>query len=252
MTSDGWKNFIVVILVVCLALSIAGCATTPVAESPAMRPASQYVKRDVNYAIDVPDPLEGLNRGVYRFNYYFDKYLFLPIVDTYEFITPDYVQERFSNFFRNIDGVTTLANCLLQLKPTCSAETVGRIIVNTTVGIGGLWDPATVFGIRQYREDFGQTLGRYGVGNGPYLVLPILGPSNLRDTFGSTADTVAFSLIDPFNFTQNTELGAAYIAMNSIDKRHNVKFRYFETGSPFEYELVRLIYTRYRQFEVEK
>lgn len=252
MTRAGRKSFRAALLAVCLVLPFAGCATAPAPESSALRPVGEYVQPGATYAIDVSDPLEGFNRGVYRFNYYFDRYLFLPVVTSYEFITPDYVQERVSNFLSNIGGLTTLANCVVQLKPTCSAETAGRIVVNTTVGIGGLWDPATTFGIRLHREDFGQTLGRYGVGNGPYLVLPLLGPSNLRDTIGFAADTAAFSMIDPFNFTYNRELGTAYIAMNSIDKRHNIKFRYFETGSPFEYELVRLLYTRYRQFEIEK
>ncbi len=232
-------------------LILSGCATSQ-PEIPAMRPVSEYVKPEVTYPIDIYDPLEGFNRGMYRFNFYFDKYLFLPVTNTYEAITPDPVEDGVTNFFANIRQLYTLANCLLQLKPECTGDTAGRIIVNTTFGIGGLWDPATTLGIRRHKEDFGQTLGHYGVGNGPYLVLPILGPSNLRDTTGLVADTAAFTLLDPFNFEQNEELGMAYVGLNAVDARHRVEFRYYETGSPFEYELVRLLYTRYRQMEIEK
>ncbi len=245
--------FIVLVTLACLISQISGCATNgTLSGKAATRPVELYAKPGAKYAIDVSDPLEGFNRGVYRFNYYFDRYLFLPVVNSYEFITPDYLQERFSNFFDNIGTLTTVANCILQLRPTCSVATLGRILVNTTIGIGGLWDPATNFGMDNYREDFGQTLGRYGVGNGPYLVLPVLGPSNLRDTAGFIADATAFNILDPLNFENNEELGIAYTTMNSIDKRHRVKLRYFESGSPFEYELVRLAYTRFRQFEINK
>jgi len=239
------------LLTLLVLLFLCGCATSQ-PEIPAMRPVSEYVKPDVTYPIDVYDPLEKFNRGVYRFNYYFDKYLFLPVTNVYETITPDPVEDRVSNFFANVRQLFTLANCVLQLKPECAADTVGRIIVNTTLGIGGLWDPATTMGIRRHNEDFGQTLGHYGVGNGPYLMLPIFGPSNLRDTTGLVTDTVAFSLLDPFNFEHNEELGMAYVGLYAVDARHRVEFRYYETGSPFEYELVRLLYTKYRQLEIEK
>lgn len=233
-------------------LVLSGCAATSPPQIPALRPVSEYVKPQVNYPIDIYDPLEGFNRGMYRFNFYFDKYLFLPVTNTYETVTPDAVEARISNFFANIRQLTTLANCLLQLKPEQTLDTLGRIIINTTFGIGGLWDPATTLGIRHHKEDFGQTLGHYRVGNGPYLVLPLFGPSNLRDTTGLVADTAAFTMLDPFNFEDNEELGIAYLGLSAVDARHRMKFRYFETGSPFEYELVRLIYSKYRQLEIEK
>lgn len=233
-------------------LTLSGCATTSPPQIPAVRPVSEYVKPEVTYPIDIYDPIEGFNRGMYRFNFYFDKYLFLPVTNTYETVTPDFIEKRVSNFFANIRQLTTLANCLLQLKPEQTMDTVGRIIINTTFGIGGLWDPATTLGVRRHKEDFGQTLGHYGVGDGPYLVLPLFGPSNLRDTTGLFTDTAAFNMLDPFNFEDNEELGMAYVGLSAVDARHRVKFRYFETGSPFEYELVRLLYSKYRQLEIEK
>ena len=170
---------------------LAGCGTAPVRkepEIPAKRPVSQYVKPDVTYAIDAYDPWEPMNRRIYNFNAIFDNYVFLPVVSGYEFMLPGFVRTGVTNFFNNLTEVTNLMNSLLQFKFVKAVNTFGRICINTTVGIGGLIDVATLNdGIERENEDFGQTLGFYGLGPGPYLVLPILGPSNVRDTAGSTA-----------------------------------------------------------------
>ena len=103
-------------------------------------------------------------------------------------------------------------------------------------------------------EDFGQTLGHYGLGPGPYLVLPIFGPSGIRDTTGFVVDSAArfFYLFTPMGLDTNLAGSSAYTLTNSTDTRHQVSFRYYETGSPFEYDLVRLLYTKYRQLEITK
>lgn len=120
------------------------------------------------------------------------------------------------------------------------------------VGILGLFDVATFTGIDQQDEDFGQTLGHYGVGEGPFLVLPILGPSNLRDASGIVADLWIFGAVDPLNFDRNSDLVWPFIIMGSIDTRARIAFRYFETGSPFEYDLVRLLYTEARRIKISR
>lgn len=201
--------------------------------------------------LDIYDPMERFNRGVYRFNYYADNYVFLPVVHFYEYITPVFVQDRFTNFFNNVSELNTLANCILQLKPKCTAKTVGRIVINTTLGIGGIFDPATAWQIDRQREDFGQTLGHYGAGAGPYIVLPFLGPSNLRDTFGVAGDIGGFHLADPFNFDHHRDWQLAFDTMYLVDMRHKIKFRYFESGSPFEYELIRMLYIKARESEIK-
>jgi phospholipid-binding lipoprotein MlaA len=218
----------------------------------AKRPVSKYVKPDVTYMVkENPDPWEGFNRRIYKFNAKFDQYVFLPVVKGYEFITPSFVQTGVSNFFNNVGELENLANSLLQLKFNKAAVTTGRILVNSTLGIGGLIESAQVMGLERQDEDFGQTLGHYGVGTGPYIVLPIYGPSNLRDAAGLAVDSVGFYLIDPFNFDENKELSYVYSGMNAIDKRHQTSFRYYETGSPFEYELVRLFYTEARKIMID-
>ena len=178
---------------------LAGCGTAPVRkepEIPAQRPVSKYVKPDVTYAIDAYDPWEPMNRRIYNFNAIFDNVIFLPVVSAYEFVLPVFVQKGITNFFNNLTEVTNLTNSLLQFKFVKAVNTFGRICINTTVGLGGLIDVATLNdGITREDEDFGQTLGFYGLGPGPYLVLPILGPSNVRDTTGLVVDSVVYSMM---------------------------------------------------------
>ncbi len=241
---------------------LTGCGTAPVRkepEIPAKRPVSEYVKPDVTYAIDAYDPWEPMNRRIYIFNAIFDNYVFLPVVSGYEFVLPVIVRKGITNFFNNLTEVTNLMNSLLQFKFVKAVNTFGRIAINTTVGLGGLIDVATtVDGIPREEEDFGQTLGFYGLGPGPYLVLPILGPSDLRDTAGLVVDTAVYSLMvgelidltglgSPEDDILNYSLSAIY----AIDKRSNEPFRYYKTGSPFEYDLIRKLYLIKRQFQID-
>jgi phospholipid-binding lipoprotein MlaA len=194
---------------------------------------------------------------VYRFNFYFDKYLFLPVVNGYEFVTPDFLQERVSNFYNNLGEVQNLTNSLFQLKGTESVSTLGRFVTNSTLGIGGLFDPATKFGLTRHDEDFGKTLGYWGVGSGPYLVLPIFGPSSLRDAGGLAVDRgIKFGIytaIDPFRNTGNSfAIFSGITALDTIDTRHQQSFRYYESGYPFEYFMVRFFNHQKREIESGK
>ena len=241
---------------------LSGCAGTAPVRDPIIPPlhaADTVVKEDVTYPIDVYDPWEGFNRRMYRFNFYFDKYVFLPVVGGYEAVTPDAVQGCVTNFFNNIGELLNLTNCLFQLKGKAALTTTGRIVINTTIGIAGLFDRATPMGIARENEDFGQTRGHYGVGNGPYLVLPVFGPSNVRDASGLAVDTATRFLvqaaIDPYencSWEHQLVIEASLYALEAIDTRHNETFRYYETGSPFEYELVRFLYTKARELQIGK
>jgi phospholipid-binding lipoprotein MlaA len=241
---------------------LVGCGTAQVRkepEIPAKRPVSEYVKPGVTYAIDAYDPWEPMNRRIYNFNAIFDNYVYLPIVRGYEFVLPGFAQTGISNFYKNLTEVTNLMNSLLQFKFVKAVNTFGRIAINTTVGLGGLIDVATINdGIKREDEDFGQTLGFYGLGPGPYLVLPLLGPSDLRDTAGLAVDTVVYSLMMKqlighlgLDNTQEDVLDYSLTAVYAIDKRHNEPFRYFKTGSPFEYDLIRKLYLIKRQFQID-
>jgi len=191
---------------------------------------------------------------MYRFNFYFDKYFFLPVVNGYEFVTPTFVQERISSFFNNIGEVRNIINSIFQLKGGETLATLGRFVTNSTLGLGGLFDPATSFGLKRHEEDFGKTLAYWGMGSGPYLVLPIFGPSSLRDTGGLAVDSGIgygiYSAIDPFgNITNGFAIDLGITTLDAIDTRHQKDFRYFESGYPFEYYMVRFFYHEKREIE---
>jgi phospholipid-binding lipoprotein MlaA len=207
-------------------------------------------ERSTLNALNNYDPLESWNRRVYHFNYRFDEWVFLPVVDGYRYITPGFLRTGVSNFFNNLGDVPNLLNSLLQFKGQRSMETTGRLLLNTTIGIAGLWDPATLMGLPRQSEDFGQTLGFYGVPGGPYIVLPILGPSNLRDTGGLVFDFAAESQINFLNVSQVSENHPEILILRGIDKRYQNNFRYGQLNSPFEYDKVRYVYTEARKLQI--
>jgi phospholipid-binding lipoprotein MlaA len=254
------KRTITLMLIILLIL-LAGCATAPMQKEPiipAKRSVEEYAIPEKQQAFYVYDPWESMNRRIYNFNAVFDEYVFLPVVRAYEFVLPKFAQTGVTNFFNNLNEISNLMNSLLQFKIVKVFNTIGRIAMNTTVGIGGLIDVATYEGVKRENEDFGQTLGFYGSGPGPYLVLPILGPSNLRDTGGLAVDTVVYTLmmnqlIDELDMDDTDEdiLKYSLTGLSAIDKRHKESFRYFMTGSPFEYEFIRKFHRVYREFLIE-
>lgn len=130
----------------------------------------------------VKDPWEGYNRRIHRFNNAADRYFARPLAIAYDKVTPDPVQASIGKFFGNLREPGTMVNQVLQGRPVRAAQTLGRFLVNTTVGIGGLFDPASRFGMPNYNEDLGQTFGMWGWRNSRYLVLPLLGPRTARDS----------------------------------------------------------------------
>lgn len=141
---------------------------------------------------DPSDPFESYNRAMFTFNDNVDQYLMKPVARGYQFITPSPVQKGISNFFSNLDDVLVLVNNLFQFKLKKAASDTGRILINSTIGLFGLIDWASDLGLDKNNEDFGQTLGHWGMPSGPYFVLPFLGPSTIRDTSGLVADTAYF------------------------------------------------------------
>ncbi len=141
-----------------------------------------------NTQTDPRDPFERVNRATFAFNDALDRRVARPIATGYRRVTPDAVETGVSNFFSNAAYPTVLVNNLLQGKLKDALNDTGRLLLNTTLGLGGLLDPASAAGLARNDEDFGQTLGRWGVASGPYVMLPLLGPYTLRDGFGSLAD----------------------------------------------------------------
>ncbi len=163
-----------------------------------------------------PDPFENVNRSIYDFNEAIDDNVLEPVSRAYKDHVPEIAQDGVSNFFGNLRDVTTLANQILQFKPIESVETFGRILVNSTIGLGGLLDVASDMSLTTEDEDFGQTMAVWGVEEGPYVMLPLLGPSTVRDGVGTyvdlTSDANLVKDMDDVGF-----LSAS--AINIIDKR---------------------------------
>jgi phospholipid-binding lipoprotein MlaA len=162
------------------------------------------------------DPLEPVNRGIYKFNDLADKGVLKPVASGYKFVTPTPVRAGINNFFNNLGTLVTTVNQLLQFKFKQASESAGRFVVNTTVGLLGFIDVASRAGINNYKEDFGQTLGHWGLGSGPYLMLPLLGPSNLRDAVGLMTDWMFF---DPLGYVDHIPTRNILLGIKYIDKR---------------------------------
>ncbi len=242
-------------------LLLAGCSTTA-PEGGFSAPSRQLhevtdgkLPPAVEDPILVYDPFERTNRAVYKFNAQFDRYVYLPVVRAYASVTPRFVRTRVGNFFQNLGEVTTFTNSVLQWKVEKAAPTVFRFMLNSTVGLFGLFDPASGLGLKLEKEDFGQTLGHWGVGDGPYIVLPILGPSNLRDTVGTGVDfAYEYGLLStlPSDVRNDPLYYLTWYGLWPINARYQQDFRYYSTGSPFEYDLVRYFVTQSRRAEIVK
>lgn len=192
--------------------------------------------------LDEPnDPLEPVNRAVFGFNRSADKYVLKPVAQGYQKVTPEFAQRGVTNFFHNLDEPRTIVNDLLQLKLTQAAADTGRFLLNSTAGFAGLMDVATDAGLPRNREDFGQTLGTYGVGEGWYLMLPLLGPTTNRDLVGRLLDSPA-RLGSYVPLTENLALtggellddrsrllGSEALVENSFDPYAFVRSAYLQT-----------------------
>jgi phospholipid-binding lipoprotein MlaA len=219
-------------------LVLSGCATQSVIvrQSPPEAPLTEA---------DAPsmytyDPWERLNRCTYRFNARFDEYVFLPVADTYRGI-PEPVRSSIHNFFHNLAEIPSTANYILQLRFGGGARGVGRFVINSTLGVGGLFDVASKFKLSSEQTGFAATLSTWGVQPGPYLVVPLLGPSTLRDGVGFLADygiEYGVNIVGLYRGDPSWGLGA----VNAVDQRAAINFRYYGSGSPFEYETIRFLY----------
>lgn len=192
------------------------------------------------------DPLEYVNRGIYNFNEKADEYVLEPAAKGYQYITPDVVDQGISNFFSNLDDVVVFVNDVLQLKFNQALSDGGRVVVNTTVGVLGFVDMATDMGMPKHNEDFGQTLGAYGIGTGPYIVLPILGESTLRDTVGLYGDM----FVDPIYQLHDSDAMWATVALKGLDRRADLisTKKIADEASLDPYEFRRSAYFQRREY----
>lgn len=264
-------------LVYCLmfVLLISGCSTTPVTEQAQDESANreqiqaageagtgaadaveeetaqpeevdvvdseQVEADDVDEDADEVDPLEGFNRSMYTFNEVVDDYVAEPITSAYKWITPEFMQTGISNFYDNLKEISVVLNDVLQGKFVQGGQDTGRFLLNSTVGLAGLFDVATPMGLEQHDEDFGQTLAVWGVPTGPYLVVPFLGPTTFRGVPGAAVDTLANPV---------TYLPWGFAAVAALNKRANAQgsLQFIDEAALDPYVFTRESYLQWREF----
>ncbi len=198
------------------------------------------------------DPVEPTNRGIFELNQALDKAIIKPIATVYKDYLPELIQKAVHNLLNNLRSPVIFLNDILQGKLERAGETLARFLINSTLGVGGLGDPADDFGIEFHNEDFGQTLAVWGMPEGPYIVLPIFGPSNPRDTIGLVVDT----LVDPLNIwlsnTNREQFIYARAALRGIDERVQVydALEDLEKSSLDYYASLRSLYRQRREDEI--
>ena len=228
MSTQGMSNRILLIFVA-VTVFLSGCATT-------------------DYIEDERDPWQGFNRSMFSFNESVDKAILKPVAKGYVAITPQFVRTGVRNFYSNVDDVSVAANNLMQGKVSAAFSDVGRFVVNTTLGILGLFDVATPMGLPKHDEDFGQTLAVWGVGQGPYVVLPILGPNTVRSTPSYVVDRY---LLNPLTYIElKTEERIAILALRVVSVRAELLSleKQVEGISTDKYTFIREAYLDRREF----
>jgi len=195
MTDDRRRSRAVLLV---LLLALAGCASLPEGKT-----------------LDPQDPFERFNRATFSFNDAVDRAIVKPVSQLYRAITPEFVRTGVANFFGNLSDIPTALNDVLQGKPKGAGTHVGRVAINSTLGLLGLFDVATPLGLERQREDFGQTLGVWGFDSGPYLVLPLLGPSSGRDATGLVFDWA----VDPVVHVHDPAARNTLVGVRAVDQR---------------------------------
>lgn len=204
-----------------------------------------YIVELVEQELSTPDPWEPLNRKIFAFNDFADRYALTPVAKTYQFIIPDPLEAGIGNMFSNLFEITTILNDLLQLKFGQAASDAGRFLLNSTVGLLGLFDVATPVGLEKHEEDFGQTLGYWGMGSGPYIVVPIIGSYTLRDGVGAYIDSYSDYVTDLNHIPTRNQLWL----MRNIDNRARL-FAAEELITGDRYTFIRDAYLQRREYLV--
>ena len=229
------------LLAAALALTVSACATAP--EDPVARREFERTN----------DPIESVNRVVFDVNDFLDRILFKPIAQAYRFVFPEFLRDRLSGIASNMEEPVIFANNLLQGEFSAGATTLGRLVVNSVGGLGGMFEVAEEVGLERQQGDFGQTLHTWGFSEGPYLVLPIFGPSNFRDGVGKVADM----MMSPWgmiaaeagaNNISRSRMELASTVTNGVVKRErNLEaLDSLKEGSLDFYAQMRSVYRQYR------
>ncbi|CAA0097222.1 putative phospholipid-binding lipoprotein MlaA [BD1-7 clade bacterium] len=232
----------VILLLLGLSFSSFGFAGDAVVD----RDAAEYaVDPETVKAFESVDPWESFNRQMFKFNMMADTYFLKPVSQGYRFVMPTFAYRGVNNIFVNVEEIPTSAYAILQGKPKSTGNAIGRFLINFTLGFFGAFDVATQLGLKRQPEDFGQTLAVWGVPEGPYVVVPLLGPKTVRSGVGTAVDVVA----DPI-YVDDVALRNSLFALRFVDKRANLlEGEELITGDP--YVFVRDAYLQYREYLIK-
>ncbi|QCF26241.1 MlaA family lipoprotein [Hydrocarboniclastica marina] len=234
-----------------LLLLLGALPTAVLAQAQAPAPGGgtqfQSLYEPIRPGYGAADPWEGFNRAIFEFNDVVDRYTLKPVAQAYLDYIPGFARKGVSNFFSNLEEPINLFNNLLQLKAEDSLITSGRLVFNTTFGVVGLFDVATGFGLPQKREDFGQTLGYWGVDSGPYVVLPLLGPNTVRDSSRFITDS---QLPSGYHLVESPEV-YALLALRGIDMRAQLIPAEQALIGEDRYRAIRNAYLQRREYQVK-
>lgn len=222
-----WREWLAGLLFV---PALGGCATTAYTPSP-------------------DDPWQGYNRAMYGFNTAVDRAVLKPAAKVYKTITPSFVRGRVNDFFSNVGDLSVTANALLQAKPQ-ALEDLMRFIMNSTFGLGGLFDVATPLGLPAHQDDIGMTLAAWGVPEGPYVILPFFGPSTLRNAPSPLVDGMLFN---PLTYSNNVDAGYALTGLKFISLRASLLPLDSSIDEAYDpYAFVRNAYLQHRRYVLKK
>ncbi|MFA6877371.1 MAG: VacJ family lipoprotein [Fusobacterium sp.] len=246
------KNKILIIFLACLSFS---CSSLKTGYRYGKIEKVKYIE-EIDYDKEIffggNDKFGPLNRRIYYFNGMFDRYVSYPVISKYEYYTPNLFRRGIENFFSNFREISTGINQFLQLRFYDGMETTFRFVINTTIGIGGLFDPASKIGLLKHKETFGRTLAYYGVGSGPYLVAPFLGPSNVRDLSSYAINTYGLNEIGAYNYLGMDLTNPYAILLMGLDTKENIGIYFMDTDYVFEYEYFRYLNKKYLDVLDEK
>ena len=231
---------------VAVGLAVSGCA------APGVRGTAPGTASAASAADDFNDPFEDANRGVFSFNQAVDEAILLPVARTYRTVTPPPMRQALHDFLQNLNGPVIFANDVLQAQPALAGNTLVRLAVNTTIGVGGLLDVATQMGVPYHSNDMGITLATWGFIEGPYIIVPVLGPSNPRDLAGKVGD----GFIDPGNyFAGQHHLLVAVVARSAVagidERSRNIEsLADIERTALDYYATIRSLYRQRREAQI--
>lgn len=246
------KNFKMLSLIVLSSLLI-GCSSVQNKDKSADKIfVETTVQEDKDILFGKSDVLSPMNRRIYSFNAFADRTIIAPTLRTYNYYTPNFVQDRVKNFFSNFGDIKTAGNLLLQFRIPETLETVFRFGINSSIGLLGTFDVASKMGFPKYNESLGNTFAYYGVPEGAYIVAPFLGPSTFRDLVGLGVESYGISELDPYDEIHIDVGSIWFTALFGLQTKKNVGIYFGETDFVFEYEYMQYVSKKLREYNLNK